>query len=289
MSEFEIPGKALTTAELEELAKEATVKWSKAGKAKSWDEIRAPLEVYRFSGVQLTEDPRRTEEYRAKVVEGCDLKHLKIEEAVAVQEVLRQKAGAFWLPGSPRTTILHMQHDIVPSGPPVKTPPHRLSPEQAQWIDDKVNEEVARGQLVRGSSPWGSPAFPTREAGAHQRARKRRIVVDYRWVNARTVRAVRAPYFSGRSWAIIAEAAGSLWLTMLDAVTGFHQLQNSDRARRVLAVATRSGQFLPTCLTFGPVNGPEAFAYVMAESTQEGPVGWQEPRPHGWLTLTTIP
>ncbi|CAE7222588.1 pol [Symbiodinium necroappetens] len=124
VSEFEIPGKALTTAELEQLAKEATVKWSKAGKAKSWDEIRAPLEVYRFGGVQLTEHPRRTEEYGAKVVDGCDLKHLKVEEAAAVREVLSRKAGAFWLPGSPRTTILHMQHDIVPSRSPVKTPPH---------------------------------------------------------------------------------------------------------------------------------------------------------------------
>ena len=136
-------------------------------------------------------------------------------------------------------------------GPPVKTPPHRLSPEQAQWIDDKVNEEVARGQLVRGSSPWGSPAFPTREAGAHQKSRKRRIIVDYRRVNAR---AMRVQYFSRKSWEVIAEAAGSLWLTIVDAVTGFNQLQNSDRARRVLAVVTRSGQFLPTCLTFGPVK-----------------------------------
>ena len=117
VSEFQFPGKALTTAELEQLAREAATKWSKVGKAKSWDEIRAPLEVYRFSGVQLTEDPQRTEEYRAKVVEGCDLKHLKVEEAAAVREVLSRKAGAFWLPGSPRTTILHMQHDIVPSGP----------------------------------------------------------------------------------------------------------------------------------------------------------------------------
>ena len=115
-----------------------------------------------------------------------------------------------------------MQHDVVPSGPPVKTPPHRLSPEQAQWIDDTVNEEVARAQLVRGSSPWGSPAFPTREAGAHQKARKRRIVVDYRRVNARTV---RAQYFRE----LIAEAAGSPFLSMVDAVTSFNQLQNSAR------------------------------------------------------------
>ena len=260
MTEFEIPGKALTSAEIECLAKESTKRWAKTGAEKAWDEVKAPLEVYRFSGVQLNEDPRRTDEYRAQVLAGCDLKHLKPEEAEAVKEVLARKAGAFWVPGTPRTTILHMQHDVVPSGPPVKTPPHRLSPEQAQWIDDKVDEEVARGQLVRGSSPWGSPAFPTREAGAHQKTRKRRIVVDYRRVNARTV---RAQYFSRKSWEVIAEAAGSLWLTMVDAVTGFNQLQNSDRARRVLAVVTRSGQFLPTCLTFGPVNGPEAFAYVM--------------------------
>ncbi|CAE7034866.1 pol, partial [Symbiodinium sp. CCMP2456] len=179
VTEFEIPGKALTTAEIEKLSKEAVTKWDRLSKAKSWDEVKAPLDVYRFSGVQLAEDPRRTPEYRAKVLE-------------------------------------------------------RLRPRPL---------EAVRGQ-----------------AGAHQKVRKRRIVVDYRRVNSRTV---RAQYFSRKSWEVIAESAGSLYLSMLDAVTGFNQLQNSDRARRVLAVITRSGQFLPTCLTFGPVNGPEAFAYVM--------------------------
>ena len=29
----------------------------------------------------------------------------------------------------------------------------------------------------------------------------------------------------------------------------------------MLAILARSGQFLPVCLTFGPSNGPEDFAY----------------------------
>ena len=59
------------------------------------------------------------------------------------------------------------------------------------------------------------------------------------------------------------EAAGSAFLSMLDAVTGFNQVENAERAKRVLALVSRSGQFLPTCLTFGPQNGPEDFAYVV--------------------------
>ena len=50
---------------------------------------------------------------------------------------------------------------------------------------------------------------------------------------------------------------------MLDAVTGFNQVAKTPRANRVLSVLTRAEQFLPVCLTFGPANGPEDFAYVM--------------------------
>ena len=38
----------------------------------------------------------------------------------------------------------------------------------------------------------------------------------------------------------------------------------------MLAIIARSGQFLPVCLTFGPVNGPEDFAYVTDRSFAPG-------------------
>ena len=73
---------------------------------------------------------------------------------------------------------------------PVRLVGYHLKGEQAEWVDQKLDEEVKRGQCVRGNSAWGSPAFPTKEFAEHRRQRKRRIVVDYRRVNARTLRAV---------------------------------------------------------------------------------------------------
>eukprot|EP00435_Cladocopium_sp_Y103_P076316 s7_g90.t1 len=235
-------------AKLKETHEKAKVKWDKASLEENWDAVLTDMSAYRFSGEQLSEDPRRTADYRERVEPDPESKDSK------------PKAAAFWVPGTPRTTIRHVQHDTIPTGPPVKTPRHMLSPEAAEWIDQKIEEEVARGQLMRGNSPWGSPPFPTREAAAHQRARKRRIVVDYRRVNARVL---RNSYYSRKGSEVIAEAAGSAYLTLLDAVTGFNQVENTDRAKRVLALLSRSGQFLPICLTFGPQNGPEDFAYVV--------------------------
>ncbi len=155
---------------------------------------------------------------------------------------------------------MYLQHDTIPTGPPVKLPPHNLKGEAAAWVDEKLAEEVARGQLVRGTSPWGSPPFPTREFPSHRRQRKRRIVVDYRRVNRRTMRAI---YYTRRQEEIKSEAAGSAFLTLLDAVTGFNQIKNTRRAMEMLAIIARCGQFLPICLTFGPHNGPEDFSYCV--------------------------
>ena len=43
LTKFEIPGKALTTAELEKLSKAATATWSKLAKAQASHEVKAPL------------------------------------------------------------------------------------------------------------------------------------------------------------------------------------------------------------------------------------------------------
>ena len=78
-------------------------------------------------------------------------------------------------------------------------------------------------------------------------------MVDYRRVNARTLRAM---YFVRRASDVVSEAAGSLWHTFLDAVAGLNHIRNTQRAREMLAIVWRTRQFLPVCLTVGPHNGP---------------------------------
>ena len=85
-------------------------------------------------------------------------------------------------------------------------------------------------------------------------------MVDYRRVNAR---ALRSTYYCRKASDVLAQCAGSIWFSFVDAVTGFNQIQNTRRAMEVLAIVARSGKFLPVCLTFGPVNGPDDFCYVV--------------------------
>ena len=139
--------------------------------------------------------------------------------------------------------------------------------EAASWVNEKLEEEVRRGQLVRGASPWGSPPFPTREAPSHKKHRKRRLVVDYRRVNSRVV---RSTYYCRRASDVVSSASGSVWYSFVDAVTGFNQIKNTRRAMEVLAIVARSGKFLPVCLTFGPVNGPDDFCFVVDRAYAPG-------------------
>ena len=62
-----------------------------------------------------------------------------------------------------------------------------------------MEKEVARGMFERGPSPWGSPPFPTKEFAEHRQKRKRRLVVDYRRVNARTLRDISRAQCVGSS------------------------------------------------------------------------------------------
>ena len=261
--------------EIQELSSKMDELWRVRADRREWDEVKADLKVYQYSGHEVTVDPRRCPEYRRKVVDelgfGADFRtkrpNMTEADVAACREVVSRKAGGFWLEDSPRTTVRNVLHDCVPTGPPVSSQPHNLKGEAASWVDSKLEEEVQRGQLVRGSSAWGSPPFPTREAPAHKKARKRRLVVDYRRVNARVL---RSTYYCRKASDVLAQCSGSIWYSFVDAVTGFNQIANTRRAMEVLAIVARSGKFLPVCLTFGPVNGPDDFCFVVDRAYAPG-------------------
>ncbi len=105
-------------------------------------------------------------------------------------------------------------------------------------------------------------------------------------MNARTSRAV---YFIRRAEDVKAEVAGSVFMTFLDAVTGFNLVVNTPRARQMLAIIAHSGKFLLICLTFGPVKGPEDFAYVVDRNFAPGREAKSATATSGKLTSTTWP
>ena len=138
--------------------------------------MKADLSVYRYCGKDVKEDPRRLDSYRKQVVEGLGFGEgqsrsgLNSVGMAACREVLWRKAAAFWIDSedNPRTALRYLLHDTTPTGPPCRTPPHRLKGEEADWVDQQLQKEVESGQLIRGNSVWASPPFATKAIAEHR-------------------------------------------------------------------------------------------------------------------------
>ena len=120
-----------------------------------------------------------------------------------------------------------------------------------------IAEDVQRGQLEKGTSDWGFPAFPTRESPSYKAIhRGRRMVVDYRRLNDVTVRKF---FLIPNSDYIKSAVAGNEFISVGDLKEGFNQVDNEPETRKKMAVLSAGGCWLPRGLTFGPTNGPEDF------------------------------
>ena len=132
---------------------------------------------------------------------------------------------------------------------------HRLNRPDVEWIEKAIGEDVERGQLTKGASLWGFPAFPTKEQPAHKAIkRSRRMVVDYRGLNKVTLRRY---FIIPNADALKSTVAGSKYISVGDLKEGFNQVDNEPETAQKMAVLAASGSYLPRGLTFGPTNGPE--------------------------------
>ena len=59
--------------ELQAASEKAGVEWQKKAARKEWESVKSDLDVFRHSGEKVTEDPRRTPEYRKMIVDGLGL------------------------------------------------------------------------------------------------------------------------------------------------------------------------------------------------------------------------
>ena len=133
-------------------------------------------------------NPRLTEEYRRLCCEAVGVgevpdrerySHLKEADFAVIRWVVRRGSGCMWLPDSPRTTVKGFKHRLITRGPPVRGKLFRLNRPDTECIEKAIKEDVDRGQLQKGTSEWGFPAFPTKENPSYKAIRRgRRMVVD---------------------------------------------------------------------------------------------------------------
>ena len=143
-------------------------------------------------------NPRQTEEYKKLCRDAVGVgdtpdperyAHLKPKDLDVIRWVVSRGSGCMWLPDTPRTTVKGFKHRLITRGPPVREKLFRLNRPDTEWIEKAIAEDVKRGQLEKGTSDWGFPAFPTKEGASYKAIKRgRRLVVDYRELNRVTVR-----------------------------------------------------------------------------------------------------
>src|SRR6201996_6517394 len=191
----------------------------------------------------------------SQLFETIDIaKDLDPEQESAIKAILWKNKQAFALDGRLGNYDEKIEIELKPGTKPVSLPPFPVSPAQREVMDKQMDSWIQLGVIEPSKSPWGAPAFIVWQNG------KPRMVVDLRKLNEA---AVRDEFPIPRQETIIQALHGSQWLTTLDALSGFTQLEIAHDSKPLLAFRTHRGLYQFRRLPFGFHSGPGIFQRVM--------------------------
>jgi hypothetical protein len=168
------------------------------------------------------------------------LAHLPAEQLDCIVQRLREFEGdVFETRTQPRPPPVRPGFDVpiverVGSEPPARRP-YPVAPHHQPELDRQVKALFDAGIIRRSNSSYSAPVLFTPKKDG-----KLRMVVDYRMLNAQTVRD-RFP--TPTAGDLIAKTRGAKLFSKIDLLSGFHQLRMSDDAVSKTAFATPSGLY----------------------------------------------
>jgi hypothetical protein len=138
---------------------------------------------------------------------------------------------------------------------PVHAHPHRVSPAQRAQIKEQVEELSRQGVIEPSSSPWSSPVVIIKKKDGSPR-----FCVDYRMLNARTVKDV---YPLPRIDDAVDRLAGARYFSTLDLISGYWQIEMDPQDAEKTAFTSPAGLFQFKRMPFGLCNAPATFQRLM--------------------------
>jgi len=138
---------------------------------------------------------------------------------------------------------------------------YRYSPRQLEIIKEALDSMLSQGIIVPVEhSRYTSPLVIIEKEGKEPRP-----AVDYRRLNAVTKTAVfPIPNLEER----LERVASARYITVLDLVRGYWQVEMTPRAQEYATIVTPFGLFRPVVLPFGLKNAPFFFSMLMARVLQ---------------------
>ena len=133
--------------------------------------------------------------------------------------------------------------------------PHRMAPVELQELRVQLQELLDKGFIRPSISPWGASVLV-----AKKRGKTLRLCMNYRQLNRVTI---KNRYPLPRIDDLLDQLRGVRVYSMIDLLTGYHQLRVRETDIPKMAFRTRYGHFEFTVMPFGLTNALEAFMDLM--------------------------
>lgn len=181
----------------------------------------------------------------------------------SVDTILTKHASVFQsLTGLPPERHIQFSIDELPGYSPPFRAPYRLSPPQLAEVRRQLDDFMAKGWIRPACSPYGAPIMVVLKKTGDMR-----IVLDYRQLNAQTV---KLHYPLPRIDDLLDATSGATVFSKLDLQSGYYQIRMHPDSVPKTAFVTPYGQFEWLVMPMGVTGAPSVFQMQM--QTMLGPL-----------------
>lgn len=172
---------------------------------------------------------------RSDLLEAVDIPtHLSPEQRTRLEKIIVKNEQAFGLDGRLGEYQAKVTIPLKPDAKEVCLPPYAASPAKREVIDKQLDSWISLGVIEPSTSPWGFSILVV------YRNNKAWLCVDYRKLNAITI---ADEYPLPRQSDIIQALSGAQYLTTLDALASFTQIEIEESDRMKTVFRTHRGLF----------------------------------------------
>ena len=185
---------------------------------------------------------------------------LKDEEKEQVYKLLDRCKYVFAADSVELGNAIGVEHHIrVTDDTPFKERPRRIPPAMYDEVKKHIQEMLTVGAIRHSNSPWASNIVLVRKKDG-----KLRMCIDYRKLNARTIRdAYSIPLIE----ATLDRLSGAKWFSTLDMQAGYWQIQMAEADKQKTAFTVGNlGFFEAERMPFGLTNAPATFQRLMEQT-----------------------
>jgi hypothetical protein len=165
------------------------------------------------------------------------------------------------MPGTPLDHDIEFVIELILGTAPIYKNPYRMSDKQLAKLKEQIQELQGKGYIRPSSSPWGAPViFVLKKDGTQ------RMCVDYRALNAVTI---KNKYPLPQIDDLFDQLRGASVFSKIDLRFGYHQLKIREGDIPKTAFITRYGLYEYTVMSFGLINAPAYFMYLMNKVSKD--------------------